>query len=169
MPHITSWLLAATFSILLLLSSKPVSGETRAHFEIEDSKSWIGIAVVKLSVSDLVDIDGVLTGEYEVKVPMMKSKNNKGRITIPIKQTIDQLKTNGGTIQGEAMSNTPGFKPSKIVCEILPQKGKTILLSITTEDRTIKFKSRFNVVMKTFHPKEPESQDAHSTSRTSKS
>lgn len=115
-------------------------------FDIKDTKCRVGIASVKLSVSTLKSEDGYLVGEYSIVVPLMKSKNDKGRIVLPLKDTtVGDLGENGGVLHGEAISYKEGQTPNSIICEILPLKEKTILLAITTSDRTLKFKSSYTV------------------------
>lgn len=113
---------------------------------IDDSKCRIGIALVRLSVGELTSESGNLVGDYTIVVPLMKSKNDKGRIIIPLNdETIRSLSKNGGTLNGKAISNKEGKDPNKIICEVLPRKNNTVLLKITTEDRTLEFKSNFSV------------------------
>ncbi|MGJ8649172.1 MAG: hypothetical protein ACSHX4_02320 [Opitutaceae bacterium] len=114
-------------------------------FEIEDSKCRVGIASVKLSVSALVPENGNLVGEYSIVVPLMKSKNDKGRIVLPLDSNVNDLGNNGGVLRGKAISYKDGKTPNNIICEVLPLKNKTILLEITTDDRTLEFKSSYTV------------------------
>lgn len=132
--------------LLFTLSLNASQATEHAHLEIENSKTWIGIAKVKLSVDKLVKEDGYLVGNYTIKVPLMKSQNDQGRIKIPLKLSLESLSKKGGTIEGKAYSNKPNKKPNSIVCEVLPQNDQMILLAITTEDRTIHFESRYTVV-----------------------
>lgn len=118
----------------------------KSSFMIEDAKTHIGIASVKLSVGELTPEDGNLVGEYRIRVPLMKSKNDTGRIVLPLDTSIEELGSNGGTLRGKAYSHKEDTQPNLIVCEITPHDGQTIFLAITTEDRTIKFKSRYRVV-----------------------
>ncbi|MGJ8637890.1 MAG: hypothetical protein ACSHYA_00730 [Opitutaceae bacterium] len=115
-------------------------------FNIEDSKCRVGIASVRLSVSTLRPEDGYLVGEYTIEVPLMTSKNDKGRIVLPLKnKKVSDLGANGGVLRGQAISYHEGTTPNAIVCQILPLKNKTILLEITTDDRTLNFKSSYKV------------------------
>jgi hypothetical protein len=118
-------------------------------FQIEDAKCRVGIASVKLSVSELKPEGGYLVGEYSIVIPLMKSKNDRGRILLPLDSTVGELGENGGVLRGQAISYKEGKTPNRIVCEILPQKDQTILLAITTEDRTINFESRYSVAEST--------------------
>lgn len=115
-------------------------------FKIEDSKSYVGIAAVKLSVSELVQEDGQLVGDYTINVPLKKSKNDTGRIVLPIDIPLDQLGEQGGTLRGKAYSDKEGKKPNLIVCKIGPLTNKDIKLAITTENRTLKFDSSYVLI-----------------------
>jgi hypothetical protein len=57
-----------------------------------------------------------------------------------------ELGANGGTLRGEAISYKEGTTPNLIVCEVIPAKDQKILLEITTDDRTLEFKSRYTIV-----------------------
>lgn len=115
-------------------------------FEIEDTKTRVGIASVQLVVGTLKSEGGNLVGEYSIVVPLMSSKNDKGRIVLPLHdKTVSILGKKGGTLRGQAISYTEGTPPNSIVCQVLPLKNKTILLAITTSDRTLEFKSRYTV------------------------
>lgn len=115
-------------------------------FKIEDSKSYVGIAAVKLSVSELVQEDGQLVGDYSIDVPLSKSNNDTGRIVLPIDIPLDQIGEEGGTLRGKAYSNKDGKKPNLIVCKIGPLSDKDIKLAITTEKRTLNFDSSYVLI-----------------------
>lgn len=143
--------------ILLLFSLAPsgaseiqsanlAEGYENAVFRIEDSKSRVSLASVKLSVGDLAAIDGQLIGYYDIQVPLMQSKNDQGRIVLPLHMSIAELGRNGGTLVGQSISHKKDTTPNIIVCQVIPQKDQTILLAITTDDRTIKFTSRYEVI-----------------------
>lgn len=114
-------------------------------FEIEDTKCRVGIASVKLSVSALVPENGNLVGEYTIIVPLQKSSNDKGRIVLPLDSNVNDLGNKGGVLRGKAISYKEGKTPNNIICEVLPLKNKTILLEITTDNRTLEFKSSYTV------------------------
>lgn len=121
-------------------------GYENAVFRIEDSKSRVSIASVKLSVGDLTAVDGQLVGDYDIQVPLMQSKNDHGRIVLPLHMSLAELGKKGGTLTGQSISQKENTTPNKIVCQVIPQKDQTILLAITTDDRTIKFTSRYQIV-----------------------
>jgi len=116
-------------------------------FRIEDSSCFVGIAPVYLSVSELKPEGEFLTGTYEIRVPLKKSKNDSGKIVLPLDVTVKELGEHGGTLRGKAISEKDEKKPNVIVCEILPDKDQLVRLAITTPDRTVNFKSRYEVVM----------------------
>ncbi|MFP4157297.1 MAG: hypothetical protein ACLFU4_06735 [Opitutales bacterium] len=115
-------------------------------FRIEDSRAFVGIAPVYLSVSELKPEDGFLVGTYEIKVPLKHSKNDWGKIVLPLDSKVEELGAEGGVLRGKAHSDKKKKKTSEIVCEIIPEKDQAIRLAITTEHRTIEFKSRYTVI-----------------------
>ncbi|MEM8867480.1 MAG: hypothetical protein AAGC73_04355 [Verrucomicrobiota bacterium] len=117
-------------------------------FTIEDSRCYVGIAKVVLSVSELTQEDGYLVGDYVLDVPMVKSKSDHGRIKLPVEETFEELKKNGGVLKGNAYSGVVEGKINKVVCEIVPEENQAIRLAITTDHRTINFISRYTIIEK---------------------
>lgn len=115
-------------------------------FKIEDSKCRVGIASVKLSVSELKPKDGNLVATYSIIVPLSKSNNDTGLIVLPIDITVDELGKKGGVLRGKAYSNKNGATPNTIICEVRPLENKAILLEIITDTRTLNFESRYTVI-----------------------
>ena len=116
-------------------------------FRIEDTKTRVSLASIKLSVSDLKPEDGNLVGEYTIRVPLMSSKDDQGKIILPLNQRVTELGAKGGVLRGQAISYKVGTTPNAIVCEIFPHKDQKILLEITTDDRTLEFQSRYSVIV----------------------
>jgi len=153
LPAIALLVFAIPLSLSTMADGSMTAKEVQASviagkscFMIEDARTHIGIASVKLSVGELTSEAGNLVGEYTIQIPLMKSKNDTGRIVLPLDTSIEELGTTGGTLRGKAYSHKPDKQPNLIVCEIDPQDDQTILLAITTEDRTIEFKSRYRIV-----------------------
>ena len=115
-------------------------------FKIDDTKCRIGIASVKLSVSELKPKDGNLVATYTINVPLKQSENDEGLIVLPIDLTVDELHENGGVLRGKAYSQQKGTAPNTIICEIGPNQTKGIQLEIITSKRTLNFKSRYTVI-----------------------
>ncbi|NBB79687.1 MAG: hypothetical protein GVY36_09620 [Verrucomicrobia bacterium] len=115
-------------------------------FRIKDAKSRVSLASVKLSVSDLKPKDGNLVGEYTIEVPLMNSKNDHGKIVLPLDINMDNLDVTGGTLRGKAISYKDDTESNIIVCRIFPGEEQFIELDITTNDRTIQFESRYTIV-----------------------
>lgn len=141
--------------ILLLLlgalnASEPVSTTDPdwepLSFRIEDSRAFVGIAPVYLSVSELKPEEGFLVGTYEINVPLKRSKNDHGKIMLPLDLEVKKLGAEGGVLRGEAHSEKKKDLVNQIVCEIIPEKDQAIRLAITTEHRTLEFKSRYTVI-----------------------
>jgi hypothetical protein len=144
-----------TLSVLLLAQTFALAAQKEAAvdpawdgmtFRIEDSRCFVGIAPVYLSVSELKPQDGKLVGTYTIEVPLMTSKNDHGLIVLPLNMTVKELGAKGGVLRGEAISKKKESPANLIVCEIIPKKDQAIKLAITTDDRTIKFKSRYTVI-----------------------
>jgi hypothetical protein len=115
-------------------------------FKIDDSQCRVGIAAVKLSVSELKPKDGNLVATYSIRVPLKKSENDTGLIVLPIDVTVDELSQNGGVLRGKAYSNEKDKTPNAIICEIGPLTDQGIQLEITTDTRILNFTSRYTVL-----------------------
>ena len=105
--------------------------------KIEDSQCFVGIAAVKLVVSELKIMDGKLVATYSIAVPLRKSNNDTGLIVLPINTTIDVLSTSGGVLEGTARSDKSGSTPNKVICQVLPRENQGILLEITTDTHVL--------------------------------
>lgn len=115
--------------------------------KIDDSRCFVGVAAVKLIVSELKPTDGNLVATYAIEVPLRKSSNDAGIIVLPIDDlSIAELSTSGGVLIGTACSDKKGATPNKVICQVLPQENKGILLEITTDTRVLNFVSRFKVI-----------------------
>lgn len=115
-------------------------------FSIEDSRAFVGIAPVYLTVSKLKPVDGNLVGTYAITVPLKTSKNDQGKIVLPLDATVSELGAKGGVLKGKAHSQSDEGSINDIVCVIQPEKDQAIKLAITTKNRTLKFKSRYTVI-----------------------
>lgn len=123
-------------------------------FTIEDSRCFVGIAPIYLSVSELKPEGGKLIGYYELKVPVMSSNDDRGKIVLSLNVAVDEIGKKGGVLIGKAHSEMEEGVVNDIVCEIIPKKDQAIRLAITTKDRTLKFKSRYSILDKS----EPKSE-----------
>jgi len=115
-------------------------------FRIEDSRAFVGIAPVYLSVSKLEPIDGKLVGTYTIRVPLKTSKNDQGKIVLPLNVKVSDLGARGGVLKGKAHSESNAGSINDIVCVILPEEDQGIRLAITTKNRTINFESRYSII-----------------------
>lgn len=115
-------------------------------FRIEDSRAFVGLAPVYLSVSKLRPEGGNLVGTYTINVPLMTSKNDRGKIVLPLDIKVSELGAKGGVLKGKAHSQKDEDSINDIVCEIIPKKDQAIRLAITTDQRTINFKSRYTII-----------------------
>lgn len=115
-------------------------------FRIEDSRAFVGIAPVYLSVSKLEPIDGKLVGTYSIRVPLKASKNDQGKIVLPLNVKVSDLGAKGGVLKGKAHSETKAGSINDIICVIMPEEDQGIRLAITTKNRTINFESRYSII-----------------------
>lgn len=146
LPIITALVLPLQGSQQRQISESKLEAWSDFAFRIEDSKTRVGIASVNLVVSELKPIDGQLIGYYSIEVPLMRSKNDSGRIVLPIDMPVEELGKKGGVLTGTAYSKRDASKRNKIVCEIRPHENKAILLAITTSERTLHFESKYTVI-----------------------
>ena len=65
---------------------------------------------------------------------------------LPLDLEVKKLGAEGGVLRGEAHSEKKKDLVNQIVCEIIPEKDQAIRLAITTEHRTLEFKSRYTVI-----------------------
>lgn len=121
------------------------------RIRVEDTRTRVGLALVRLKISELVIKDSRVTGEYEIRVPLRKSKNDDGLINLGFQHDVAATLAAGGTLKGEGISAI--FKddpPRTITCKISPDPATTesgaILLTIETSDRKIEFRSRYRIV-----------------------
>jgi hypothetical protein len=143
---LTLFLLGQTASLASETEAAVASEWESFAFRIEDSRSFVGIAPVYLSVSKLEPKDGKLVGTYSIRVPLRSSKNDKGIIVLPLDVRVSDLGAKGGVLRGKAHSQTDEGVVSDIVCVILPEKDQAIKLAITTKKRTINFESRYSII-----------------------
>ena len=148
----------ATLAVLLVLALTFAGAERfRREFnqdgtlpfgiQIEESRSWVGLAMVKLKVSTLTAEDGKLVGTYKIQIPLSSKNNDFGEITLELPENFLSLDSEGGKLVGFATSSKEGEPPCRIVCDVFPGDDREIHLAITTSERTIKFKSNYEVVI----------------------
>lgn len=142
----TTLLLLALGHTLTASEASTIASWDGSVFRITESKTRVSLASVKLTVSDLKPEDGNLVGEYSIDVPLMKSKNDKGKIVLPLDLHMDAIGAEGGVLRGQAISYQEGKTPNRIICKIIPKQDQKILLDIKTDDRTLKFTSRYSIV-----------------------
>lgn len=139
-------LLAITLASVFSSAHATEVDTDKLAFQIENSKAYVGIAAVKLSVSTLRQVDGKLVGDYNIEVPLKKSKNDSGRIELEIDDSFEKIGEEGGTLRGFAFSSKEDKKPNLVVCKVGPLSDKDIELAITTEHRTLNFDSKYVLV-----------------------
>lgn len=128
-------------------SSEPVK------IRVEDTGARIWIAEVKLSIGDLVLEEGeakLLAGDYAIEVPMRSSKNESGRMELPLEDSLAIYMREGGTLVGRGFSDQRPEARRDIVCRIIPDADRwgtgAIELEIDTGERIMSFDTTYRVV-----------------------
>lgn len=117
--------------------------------EVDDTNTWVSIAKVHLSIDDLrITQDGVV-GDYSLRVPLKKSKNEEGALRLMLEKPLDEYVAEGGVMKGHGKA--VGKEGQRlIVATIVPDKEDrirgTIDLSIETDDRVLSFQSTYRIV-----------------------
>ncbi len=158
-PHsMRTFFQCATVSLLILFgqlaaasgSENGVEAIERVRIDVEDTRTRIGIASVRLKISELKIEEGRVVGQYELRIPLLQSKDDDGMIDLGFQQDLSTTFTTGGKLKGKGISIT--FKedaPRTITCVIFPDFATTesgrIHLTIETSDRKIEFKSRYSI------------------------
>lgn len=138
-------LIYGIFVVALLVAPMPIASTISSvapeiDVRVDPSKTWVGLARVHLEVTDLRSAGSELTGRYRIRVPLAPSKNDSGTIVLKLAQPLDHLQEAGGEAAGNAHSEING-KTRSVDCRIRP--GGLISIRITTDDRTLRFKTKY--------------------------
>lgn len=144
-------------SILTLALSATVvvrgdSGQLSEPIEVLVKKSSLDYRFysVELAVSNFVLHAQEATGNYEIKVAGAPWKNDRGRIHFNIQMPIEELKREGGVIEGVCFSATKSDSSYAVICRIEPQQrdpvGGDILFKVKTSKRELTFDSEYVIV-----------------------
>lgn len=118
--------------------------------KVADTATYVKVAKVDLTVDTMTVHDGNLIGTYSIDVPLMKSKSEKGQITLPLSQNLMTYLENGGTISGKGVSEKEiEDKDRKIEARFSPYdsgaKEGRIHLTIETSLRILEFDSTYTL------------------------
>lgn len=114
-------------------------------FQIADARTFVKFFPVRLSVSDLTVEDGYLVGDYTIKVMLLSSESDHGRIVLPITAGVDHLQNNGGVLEGRYSSRKNSARGS-IICKIFPGEKQQLRLTIEAGSRTLDFRSEYTIL-----------------------
>ena len=112
----------------------------RLGFQVEPSKTWVGIARVHLEIDDLWLSGDELAGAYRIRVPLSPSRSDAGTLRLRLSDTVERLRGSGGTLVGNARSDRSD-KLHDVVCTV-SNSGK-IRIDVHMDDRVLSFKSRY--------------------------
>lgn len=131
-------------AIFCLVGVGVIKGE-ELRMEIEDTSTRVSIARVNLSLGEMTYKEGLLTGEYAIKVPISKSRNDNGKIEIVI-ENINELREVGGTITGYGTSKVDGLR-YPIKGDVVPLSANygLIELEINIGSRLLAFKTEYKL------------------------
>ncbi len=126
--------------LLALIAMGSPKAATVAALRMEPTRTRVGIAKVKLEVSGLDILDGRITGDYRIEVPLAPMLNDRGTIDLPLDQRADRLLTYGGTVTGTGTSDDDGrIRP--VVCTF--SGDGEVNITIQTDRRKLSFHTRF--------------------------
>ena len=152
---------AAVSALLLFGLAHPagVAGEVEGdgetppaiRIEVEEARTRVGPALVRLRISDLSFEKNRLEGDYAVEIPWVRSKNDNGHLSLVLPLLVDGLLDKGGLLKGEGVSSRFPDDPPRLVRARLapPEGGKehgSLLVTIQTTERVLHFETRYRVV-----------------------
>ena len=133
--------LAASVALYALVAPGSPASEVRVR--VEPAQTRVAIASVYLELSDLKVEADTLVGSFELRVPLIPSKDDRGTLALPMDAPLEQCLRPGATIRGLASSKTTD-RVYPIACAVGPD-GR-VRIAVTTHDRTLEFTSRYTVL-----------------------
>ena len=134
-------LLAAAVALYALLGSRLPAPEVQVR--VEPAQTRVAIASVYLELSDLKVQADTLVGSFQLRVPLIPTKDDYGTLALLMDAPLQECLRPGATIHGLASSNrTDRVYP--IECAVEPD-GR-VRIAVTTRDRTLEFTSRYTVL-----------------------
>ncbi|MEM8953380.1 MAG: hypothetical protein AAGD22_04430 [Verrucomicrobiota bacterium] len=133
----------------LLWFSTAYGEESEVIIDVADASTHVNLARVNLKVGKMSFVDGKLVGNYAIDVPLMSSKSERGRIILPLIESVGVYAREGGTIKGEGIAEGKDEKPRQISvvfspCDNEMQEGG-IQLKIDTGARILEFESTYQL------------------------
>jgi len=134
-----SWRNAAFVGVLLLGTLLPVAAEHPVGLQFVPAHTRVGVARVTLLVSDLVQRGGSLVGSYEIRIPLAPWRNDRGEMTLRMREPLDHMLASGRTVSGTGHSAENG-RVHPVTCSF--EADGSIHITIETEERTLDFTTR---------------------------
>jgi hypothetical protein len=124
---------------LALALALPVCADDPALIELAPSHTRVGLAKVKLVVSDLTYRDDSVTGSYRIKIPLAPWRNDRGELHLELDEPLERIMTGGGTISGKGHSLENG-RVHRVSCRF--GTDGTVHITVQTHERRLDFKTR---------------------------
>ncbi len=125
---------------LTLFTTGSTHAATVAALRMEPTRTRVGIAKVKLEVSELDIVDDRITGDYRIEVPLAPMLNDRGIIELALEERAERLLTEGGTVTGTGTSAEDG-RSHPVVCTF--SGDGEVNITIQTDRRKLSFHTRF--------------------------
>jgi hypothetical protein len=110
-----------------------------ARLTMQPSHTKVGVAKVKLLVTDLVLQDDSLVGSYRITIPMAPWRNDEGELHLFPDEPLEQTLAGGGVVNGHVLSHENG-RTHPVTCRF--EADGTVDITVTTHERTLAFKTR---------------------------
>jgi len=133
------WRNAACAGFLLLGALLPVAADSPVTLQFVPAHTRVGLARVTLLVSDLVQRGGSLVGSYEIRIPLAPWRNDRGEMSLRMREPLDRLLASGRTVSGIGHSAENG-RVHPVTCSF--EADGSIHITIETEERTLAFTTR---------------------------
>jgi hypothetical protein len=133
-----AWPAAAILALTTFLAPSLIATPA---VRIDPAKTWVGMARVHLTVTDLQLSEDRLDGAYGIRVPILPGKNDTGTLRLHAPKTIDEISRLGGELTGTARSVSGEVR--EVSCAIEP--GGEMRIDIALESRTVSFKTRYHL------------------------
>lgn len=117
----------------------PAAAEKPVRFQFVPAHTHVGLARVTLLVSDLVYRGGNLIGSYEVRIPLAPWRNDRGEMSLRLREPLDRMLASGRTATGIGHSAEDG-RVHPVTCSF--EADGTIQISVETPERTLAFTTR---------------------------
>ncbi len=123
--------------------------EAAVSVEVADAVTYVNLAKVNLTVGKMTPAEGNLLGTYWIKVPLLKSQSETGRIVLPMLKDVDDYVRSGGSLSGKGTAEGKENGHRKIDARFGPYdheaKEGLIELTIDTGARILVFKSTYHL------------------------